>query len=134
MKSRLINSKSIEEVIKYVPFEVKVVADYNTYWGKNYADITNVVFVLKKQRSDSNNSFLKKEMSDAGNDVSIEDSTKTFTIKINQDDFNQINTETYSIRIGVLFNGESQFRDLGEIENGLITIKESWIDYIDNQQ
>ena len=134
MKARLINSKSIEEVIKYVPFEVKVIADYNTYWGKNYADITNVVFVLKKQRSDSNNSFLKKEMSDAGNDVSIEDSTKTFTVKINQDDFNQINTETYSIRIGVLFNGESQFRDLGEIENGLITIKESWIDYIDNQQ
>ena len=73
-------------------------------------------------------------MSDAGNDVSIEDSTKTFTVKINQDDFNQINTETYSIRIGVLFTGETQFRDLGEIENGLITIKESWIDYIDNQQ
>ena len=81
MKARLINSKSIEEVIKYVPFEVKVNADYKAFWDKEESDIENIIFVLKKQRSDSNNSFLKKEMIDAGDDVSVEDSTKNIYSK-----------------------------------------------------
>ena len=34
MKAKLTNSKSIEEVIKYIPFKVKISVDYKTFWNK----------------------------------------------------------------------------------------------------
>lgn len=127
MLARLTNSEQIKEVIQYVPFEVKVHADYNFYWGKVLADIDDVIFTLKKNQSDADNLYLVKKLTDVSTSVSVDDVTKTITVAINQADFGALLTETYFIRIGILFDGETQYRDLGAISNGTVTIKESWI-------
>lgn len=127
---KLSNSESIKEVIQYVPFDLKIIADYSL-WNKIEANITDVIFVMKKNKSDSNDTFLTKKKSVSG--ISIDDITKTFTVSVTQEDFSSLNTEIYLIRLGILFDGETQYRDIGEIQNGSITIKESWIDYIHQQ-
>lgn len=122
------NANDLKSVIEYIPFDIQVKADYTT-WGKAEADITDVLLVFKKNNSDANDKYLQKQHSVA--DIAIDDATKVFTISIQNSDFTNLKPDTYSIRMGILFNGETQYRDVNEIENGIITIQKSWFDYVE---
>ena len=123
------NSNELRNIIQFVPFQIKITADY-TSWSKVFADIEDVMLVVKKTNANANTEFLQKDYDGGLGDISINDTTKEFTIDINQDDFGNLAPDTYSIRLGIQFTGETQFRDVGVLENGSITIKESWFDVI----
>lgn len=123
------NSNELRNIIQFVPFQIKIIADY-TSWGKVFADIEDVLLVIKKTNANANSEFLQKDYDGGLGDITINDTTKEFTITVNQDDFGTLPPDTYSIRLGIQFDGEFQFRDVGVLENGSITIQQSWFDVI----
>lgn len=134
MKAKITNSSSLENVIQYVPFDVTVEFDYATNWSKALADIDDVKFVFKKSDSSADSDYLVKDYPDTESDISIDDGTKVFTISIKADDFTKLVPGGYSTRLGILFDGETQYRDCGEIQFGKITVKKSWFDFVEPEQ
>jgi len=121
------NTSEVKSVIQYAPFQISINADY-TDWNKAFANITDAILVIKKTNSNSDSAFLSKKLSDS--EITITDVTKLFTIDILQTDFTKLKPDTYSIRLGILFTGETQYRDVGVIQNGTIQVNQSWLEFI----
>lgn len=128
MAAKLTNQSELENLIENIPFSVKINFDYLTIWDKLETDISNIKFVLKQSNANADDKYLAKDKTSQNADFTI--SGTEFTIDVKITDLTNLKPGTYSPRLGILFTGETQFRDCGEIQFGKITIQKSWFDVI----
>ena len=95
-----------------VRFNRNVMTDY----GYTYENISNISMNLKKDiANDLDDAYLQKKKSDSVNgnsQILLDESTNTFTMVINQDDYTKLNYETYFICINVNINGVADFIEI----------------------
>jgi hypothetical protein len=103
------------------PKNIEVIFNRNvmTDYGYTYADIFDISMNFKKDiENDLDDSYLQKKKSQIVNgnpQVLLDESTNTFTMVINQDDYDNLNYETYFICVNVKINGVTDFIEIDKI-------------------
>ena len=103
------------------PKNIEVIFNRNvmTDYGYTYADIFDISMNLKLNLStDGDDKYLEKKKLQTINgnpQVLLDESTNTFTMVINQDDYDDLNYETYFICVNVKINGVTDFIEIDKI-------------------
>lgn len=120
------------EITRYQRYTVSFVYDYATLDGKVEGDISEVIWSLQTGPQDADSAVMTKTL---GSGITIDDSTKTFSVSIGVGDYDNVklNKEYFQI-FGIKYTGDTRFREFrlknssNTSLNATIKVVQNWLE------